>query len=36
MSLTDSDVLNVDQQQLYLIYEKWPEYFKDERIYPAN
>jgi glucose/mannose-6-phosphate isomerase len=29
MSLTDSDVLNVDQQQLYLIYEKWPEYFKD-------
>jgi glucose/mannose-6-phosphate isomerase len=29
MLLTDSDILNVDQQRLYLVYEKWPEYFKD-------
>src|SRR6266516_503443 len=27
--LTDSDILNVDLQRLYLVYEKWPEYFKD-------
>jgi len=27
--LTDSDILNVDQKRLYLVYEKWPEYFKD-------
>jgi glucose/mannose-6-phosphate isomerase len=26
--LTDSDILNVDQQRLYLVYEKWPDYFK--------
>lgn len=29
MLLTDSDILNVDQQRLYLIYEEWPKYFKD-------
>ena len=29
MLLTDSDILNVDLQRLYLVYEKWPEYFKD-------
>lgn len=27
--LTASDILNVDQQRLYLVYEKWPEYFKE-------
>jgi glucose/mannose-6-phosphate isomerase len=29
MLLTDSDILNVDQQRLYLVYEKWPDYFKE-------
>src|SRR5690242_20192388 len=29
MLLTDSDILNVDQQRLYLVYERWPEYFKE-------
>jgi glucose/mannose-6-phosphate isomerase len=29
MLLTDSDILNVDQQRLYLTYEEWPKYFKD-------
>jgi len=27
--LTDSDISEVDQDKLYSIYEKWPEYFKD-------
>lgn len=29
MPLTDSDLSNVDQQRLYLVYEDWPKYFKD-------
>ena len=29
MPLTDSDLLNIDLQRLYLIYEDWPKYFKD-------
>jgi glucose/mannose-6-phosphate isomerase len=29
MLSTDSDIFNVDQHRLYLVYEKWPEYFKD-------
>ncbi len=29
MLLADSDISNVDQKRLYLVYEKWPEYFKD-------
>jgi glucose/mannose-6-phosphate isomerase len=29
MLLTDSDILNIDQQRLYLTYEEWPKYFKD-------
>jgi glucose/mannose-6-phosphate isomerase len=29
MLMTDSEILNVDQQRMYLVYEKWPEYFKD-------
>jgi len=28
MLLTDSDFSNIDQQRLYHVYEKWPEYFK--------
>ena len=28
MLLADSDISNIDQQRLYLVYEKWPEYFK--------
>jgi glucose/mannose-6-phosphate isomerase len=29
MLLTDSEILNVDQQRLCLIYEEWPRFFKD-------
>jgi len=29
MLLADSDISNVDQRRLYLVYEKWPDYFKD-------
>ena len=29
MLLTDTDILNVDQQRLCLIYEEWPTFFKD-------
>lgn len=29
MLLTDSDILNVDQQRLCLIYEEWPRFFRD-------
>jgi glucose/mannose-6-phosphate isomerase len=29
MLLTDSDILNIDQQRLYLTYEEWPKYFND-------
>ena len=29
MLLTDSDILNVDQQRLCLVYEQWPRFFKD-------
>jgi glucose/mannose-6-phosphate isomerase len=29
MSLTDSDLLNIDLQRLYLVYDQWPKYFKD-------
>jgi glucose/mannose-6-phosphate isomerase len=29
MPLTDSDLLDIDLQRLYLVYEDWPKYFKD-------
>jgi glucose/mannose-6-phosphate isomerase len=34
--VTESDIANLDQQRLYAIYQRWPDYFKEAAEIPCN